>query len=76
MYNVAAAAENSLVALQNVQQCHLVIQEFHAYLNLLQRIKNIHPGASLVAQWERICLPMQGTQVRSLIWEDPTCLGA
>ena len=33
-------------------------------------------GASLVAQWLRICLPMQGTRVRSLIREDPTCRGA
>ena len=24
----------------------------------------------------RICLLMQGTQVRSLVWEDPTCCGA
>ena len=31
---------------------------------------------SLVAQWLRICLPMQGTQVRSLVQEDPTCRGA
>ena len=29
--------------------------------------------ASLVAQWLRICLPMQGTWVRALVWEDPTC---
>ena len=28
---------------------------------------------SLVAQWLRICLPMQGTRVRALVWEDPTC---
>ena len=35
-----------------------------------------NPGASLVAQWLRICLPMQGTQVRALVWEDPTCHGA
>ena len=28
--------------------------------------------ASLVAQWERIGLTMQETQVWSLIWEDPT----
>ena len=28
---------------------------------------------SLVAQWLRICLPMQVTQVWSLVWEDPTC---
>ena len=32
--------------------------------------------ASLVAQWLRICLPMQGTWVRALVWEDPTCCGA
>ena len=32
--------------------------------------------ASLVAQWLRIRLPMQGTRVRALVWEDPTCRGA
>ena len=31
---------------------------------------------SLMAQWLRICLPMQGTWVRALVWEDPTCRGA
>ena len=31
------------------------------------------PRASLVAQWLRICLPIQGTRVRALVWEDPTC---
>ncbi|XP_059773243.1 uncharacterized protein LOC132362539 [Balaenoptera ricei] len=34
------------------------------------------PRASLVAQWLRICLLMQGTRVRALVWEDPTCCGA
>ena len=29
-------------------------------------------GASLVVQWLRICLPVQGTRVRSLVREDPT----
>ena len=33
-------------------------------------------GPSLVAQWLRVCLLMQGTQVRALVWEDPTCHGA
>ena len=33
-------------------------------------------GTSLVVQWLRICLPMQGTQVRALVREDPTCHGA
>ena len=31
---------------------------------------------SLVAEWLRICLPMQVTQVRSLVREDPTCCKA
>ena len=30
-------------------------------------------GASLVVQWLRIRLPMQGTWVRALAQEDPTC---
>ncbi|XP_059792756.1 WASH complex subunit 3 isoform X5 [Balaenoptera ricei] len=33
-------------------------------------------GASLVTQWLRILLPMQGTRVRALVREDPTCCGA
>ena len=33
-------------------------------------------GTSLVAQQLRICLPMQGTRVRALAREDPTCRGA
>ena len=39
-------------------------------------VKNFPNGASLVAQWLRICLPMRGTRVRALVWEDPTCRGA
>ena len=33
-------------------------------------------GASLMVQWLRICLAMQGTWVQSLVQEDPTCQGA
>ena len=33
-------------------------------------------GASLVVQWLRIRLPMQGTWVRALVQEDPICCGA
>ena len=33
-------------------------------------------GTSLVVQWLRIHLPMQGTWVRSLVQEDSTCHGA
>ena len=39
-------------------------------------LKNTHCWNSLVAQWLRICLPMQGTQVQALAREDPTCRGA
>ena len=39
-------------------------------------IVKVISGASLVAQWQRILLPRQGTRILSLVWEDPTCLGA
>jgi len=29
-------------------------------------------GTSLVVHWVRILLPMQGTRVLSLVWEEPT----
>ena len=35
-----------------------------------------HTRTSLAAQWLRICLPLQGKWVRSLVHEDPTCRGA
>ena len=45
--------------------------------NIIQSIVyKLRGGASLVAQWLRICLPMQGTRVRAVVWEDPTCRGA
>ena len=40
------------------------------------RKKYHYPGASLVAQWLGVHLPVQGTWVRSLVQEDPTCCGA
>ena len=36
----------------------------------------VYTGASLVAPWLRIRLPVQGTRVRSLVQEDPTCCRA
>ena len=35
-------------------------------------LKNRKVWTSLVVQWLRIHLPVQGTQVQSLVWEDPT----
>ena len=43
---------------------------------IVDTLKYTYTGASLVAQWLRICLPVQGTRVRVLVWEDPTCRGA
>ena len=40
------------------------------------RVKLLPIRASLVAQWLTICLPMQGTWVKTLVREDPTCRGA
>uniref|UniRef100_A0A8C6C9H7 Melatonin receptor 1B n=1 Tax=Monodon monoceros TaxID=40151 RepID=A0A8C6C9H7_MONMO len=44
--------------------------------NFCREHKKIVSGASLVAQWLRVRLPMQGTRVHALAREDPTCRGA
>ena len=41
--------------------------------NKTMLLKRISKGTSLVAQWLGVHLPMQGTRVRSLVWEDPKC---
>ena len=41
--------------------------------NLVKKSPRNSLGTSLVAQWLRIHLPMQGTWVRALVREDPTC---
>ena len=46
------------------------------YLWFSEYIQECTCGASLVVQWLRIRLLMQGTQVRALVREDPTCHGA
>ena len=43
---------------------------------LLCGLLNIHCWASLVVQWLGVLRPMQGIQVQSLLWEDPTSLTA
>ena len=42
-------------------------------LNVLQERNS---RTSLVVQWLRICLQMQGIWVRALVREDPTCCRA
>ena len=62
--------------LQSIDQ-DLKCRIFHIQVHISdfsQKTKN--QGTSLVAQWLRIRLPMQGTRVRALVREDPTCRGA
>ena len=53
----------------------LVVKKKSKSLNSIWN-KKYKNRASLVAQWLRVCLPMQGTRVRALFWEGPTCRGA
>ena len=33
-------------------------------------------GSHRTSQWMKVHVPVQGTWVQSIVWEDPTCLGA
>ena len=46
------------------------------YMTLKSQQKKKKIGISLVVQWLTTCLPMQETQVWSLVWGDSTCQGA
>ena len=46
------------------------------FFKTLSKFLKMNWGASQGAQWLRIHLPMQGTWVRALVQEDPTCHGA
>ena len=62
---------------QNTTGCWLKqeIFIFSWFWRLSSRLR-CQEGASLVAQWLRIRLPTQGTRVRALVQEDPTCCRA
>ena len=51
------------------------INNLTLHLKELEKEEQTKPEvrASLVAQWLRICLLVQDTRVRALVWEDPTC---
>ena len=68
-----------LFKLQKIKNQEKISKEDREQDNLTYRetrIRITSTWASLVTQWLRICLPMQGTRVRALVWEDPTCCRA
>ena len=48
----------------------------HLKMVVIFAFKKTKSRASLVVQWLRIRLPMQGTWVQAVVQEDPTCHGA
>ena len=67
---------------QQVKSFVVFLTGLFAFLLLMCEVYNVfwtikpYPWTSLVAQWIRIRLPMQGTRVRALMQEGPTCRGA
>ena len=55
----------------------MVVKTSHRFFsNAASCLKKEKTGASLMAQWVRIHLPVQETWVGFLVWEEPTCLRA
>ena len=57
-----------------IKKCLLLGSKGMTNLDSLLKSRDIR--ASRVVQWLRICLPVQGTQVRSLVQEGPICCKA
>ena len=64
------------VCLAECHMCSQKLQRTQRRMAAGQALKEELAGTSLMAAWLRIRLPMRGTQVRSLVREDPTCRGA
>ena len=77
-------APGIVISTLDVLLTHLILKatlqgqyDYHSHLiEEKTEDKEVKHRASPVAQWLRVCLLMQGTRVRALVWEDPTCRGA
>ena len=58
---------------KNKKSLEMLIWNHYGRGRAIRKLSEWGCRASLVAQWLRIRLPMQGTQVQALVWEDPTC---
>ena len=58
-----------------IGKCSSLCDKYYEEFNEKEDGRNMI-GTFRVAQWLRICLPMQGTWARALVREDPICLGA
>ena len=58
------------------KQYIIYCSDLRSKTTLFYSFKTYTRGTSLVAQWLGIHLPTQGTWVRALIRQDPTCRGA
>ena len=67
---------NRHFTMEDLKMANKLIKSYSASLVIREIQIKTTRRASLVVQWLRICLPMQGTQVRALVWEDPICRGA
>ena len=66
------------VVRNNTERSHVLFTQFCPMVTYCKTLVHVsQPGyqewTSLVAQWLRIHLPMQETQVRAPVQEDPTC---
>ena len=65
---------NIFIGCVDVKLPHLEYDFFHFESSCLRiDLNSDWTWASLVAQWLRTRLPMQGIRVRALVREDPTC---
>ena len=75
-FNCIYQKEQGKVCLYHLPRSETLLVYFLQILLPLQIMYlEMNLGTSLVAQWLRICLPVQGTLVRALVQEDPTCRG-